>query len=147
MKSWISAPEACSAKPGPEVISTSGSKLFALNMAAKNSGADALVIDTPAPREAVEPPIVKRAIEALGLLRFPIAPVVIRARAAYQTVMESGRSVVELPADTTAAQEMRELCAFVDRIVFEATPKAASAAQAVASSHALGAAGFASAGD
>ncbi len=163
--------------PGPELIATSGSKLFALKTSAMNAGAEALVIDTPAvledetakavvladlsllvvrptfldlsaavrttsiirqlrrpglvvlnqapaPRESVEPPIVKRAMEALDMLRFPIAPVVIRTRAVYQTVMESGRSVEELGADTLAAQEMRELCAFIDRLVFGSTPKA-----------------------
>jgi len=174
-------------EPGPELIATSGSKLFTLKTAAMSSGADALVIDTPAvledetakavvlsdlsllvvrptfldlsaavrtssiirqlrrpglvilnqapaPREAVEPPIVKRAIEALELLRLPIAPVVIRSRAAYQTVMESGRSAEELAAETIAAQEMRELCAFIDRFVFGASFKAVSPQQNVASS-------------
>ena len=173
--------------PGPELIATSGSKLFTLKTAAMNSGADALIIDTPAvledetakavvlsdlsllivrptfldlsaavrtssiirqlrrpglvvlnqapaSREGIEPPIVKRAIEALDLLRLPIAPVVIRARAAYQTVMETGRSAEELTAETTAAQEMRELCAFIDRFVFGAPAKAAPAQQSVATS-------------
>ncbi len=163
-------------EPGPELIATSGSKLFALKTAAMNAAADVLVIDTPAvledetakavvlsdlsllvvrptfldlsaavrtssiirqlrrpglvilnqapaSREGVEPPIVKRAIEALSLLRLPIAPVVVRARAAYQIVLESGRSVEELPAETIAAQEMKDLCAFVDRFVFGAPAK------------------------
>jgi len=169
--------------PGPELIATSGSKLFALKTSAMSAGADALVIDTPAvledetakavvlsdlsllvvrptfldlsaavrtssiirqlrrpglvilnqapaPRESVEPPIVKRAIEALNLLRLPIAPVVVRARAAYQTVMESGRSTEELAAETIAAQEMKELCAFIDRFVFGGPPRAVSTASA-----------------
>lgn len=79
----------------------------------------------PTPREAVEPPIVRRAIEALGLLRMPIAPVVIRSRAAYQTVLESGRSAEEIGAETLAAQEMRDLCAFIDRFVFGAAARPA----------------------
>ncbi len=175
--------------PGPELIATSGSKLFALKTAAMNSACEALVIDTPAvledetakavvlsdlsllvvrptfldlsaavrtssiirqlrrpglvvlnqapaPREAVEPPIVKRAIEALDLLRLPIAPVVVRARAAYQSVLESGRSAEELSAETVAAQEMRELCAFVDRFLFGGPPRAAAPVQDVAASRA-----------
>jgi chromosome partitioning protein len=35
-------------EPGPRVMATSGPKLFALQVAAMRSGADALVIDTPA---------------------------------------------------------------------------------------------------
>jgi len=172
--------------PGPELIATSGSKLFALKTTAMNSGADALIIDTPAvledetakavvlsdlsllvvrptfldlsaavrtssiirqlrrpglvvlnqaptPREAIEPPIVRRAIEALDLLRLPIAPVVIRARAAYQTVMEQGRSAEELAAETIAAQEMRELCGFIDRFLFGPPSKPVSPIKGVTS--------------
>lgn len=38
----------------------------------------------PVARESVETPMVKRSIEALHLLRRPVAPVVVRSRAAYQ---------------------------------------------------------------
>jgi chromosome partitioning protein len=72
----------------------------------------------PVTRENVEPPVVKRSIDALRLLRLPIAPVVVRARAAYQTVLESGCSVEELPGETTAAQEMGAFCDFVQRFAF-----------------------------
>jgi chromosome partitioning protein len=72
----------------------------------------------PVARENVEPPMVKRSIEALRLLRLPVAPVVIRSRAAYQTVLETGGSVEELGSDTVAAQEMAAFCAFVDRFAF-----------------------------
>jgi chromosome partitioning protein len=77
----------------------------------------------PVARGTVEPPLVKRSIEALRLLKLPVAPVVIRARAAYQTVLETGRSAEELEGETTAAHEMRDFCAFVDRFAFGA-PKA-----------------------
>jgi chromosome partitioning protein len=72
----------------------------------------------PVARESVEPPMVKRSIEALRLLRLPVAPVVVRSRAAYQTVLESGASVEEVGSDPVAAQEMAAFCAFVDRFAF-----------------------------
>jgi chromosome partitioning protein len=74
----------------------------------------------PVARESVEPPLVKRAIEALRLLRLPVVPVVVRSRAAYQTVLESGCSAEERVADPVAAQEMKELCAYIDRFAFGA---------------------------
>jgi hypothetical protein len=58
-----------------------------------------------------------RATEALRLLRLPVAPSVIRARAAYQTVVEGGRSTEE-GGDPTAALEMSRFCDFVDRFAF-----------------------------
>lgn len=72
----------------------------------------------PAARGSIEPPVVKRAVEALALLRLPVAPVIIRSRAAYQTVLESGRSAEEPPVDPVACQEMRAFCAYVDRFAF-----------------------------
>jgi hypothetical protein len=44
--------------------------------------------------------------------------VVIRSRAAYQTVLENGASAEELPAEAIAAQEIGALCTFVDRFAF-----------------------------
>jgi chromosome partitioning protein len=157
--------------PGPEAITSSGPKLFALKTAALRAGTDALVIDTPAvpeeevatavllsdlailvvrptfldlaaavrtssvirqlrkpglvvlnqapvARGAVEPPIVKRSHEALQLLKLPVTSVVIRARQAYQTVLETGRSAEELAPETIAAQEMAAYCSFIDQFVF-----------------------------
>jgi chromosome partitioning protein len=156
---------------GPEVIASSGPKLFALKTAALRAGAQALVIDTPAvleeevahavvlsdlallvvrptfldlaaavrtsdiirrlrkpglvvlnqapaARENIEPALVKRSIEALGMLRLPVAPVVLRARLAYQTALESGRSAEELVPETVANREMTAFCDFIDRFVF-----------------------------
>ena len=42
----------------------------------------------PPPRGGIEPPAVKRAQEALRLMQLPVAPVVLRARAAYQTAIK-----------------------------------------------------------
>jgi chromosome partitioning protein len=79
-----------------------------------------LVVLSQAPpaRGATEAPAVVRATEALRLLRLPIAPTVIRARAAYQTVVEGGRSTEEMTGDPIAALEMSRFCDFVDRFAF-----------------------------
>jgi chromosome partitioning protein len=157
--------------PGPEVVETSGSKLFALQLSAVRNEYDTMIIDTPAvledelshsivvsdlsllvirptfldiaaalrtaevirrlrkpglivlnqapvPREGVEPPAVKRAIEALRLMRLPVAPLILRARANYQSVLESGRSVEEQDAANPAAREMSALWGFIERLVY-----------------------------
>ena len=72
----------------------------------------------PPSRETVEAPTVARAVEALRLLRLPIAPTIIRARAAYQTVVETGRSAEELTGEALSSQEMRSFCDFVHRFAF-----------------------------
>ena len=79
-----------------------------------------LVVLSQAPpaRGASEAPAVVRATEALRLLRLPVAPSVIRARAAYQTVVEGGRSTEEQTSDPTAALEMSRFCDYVDRFAF-----------------------------
>ncbi len=77
-----------------------------------------LLNQAPPAREGVEPPIVRRSLEALKILKLPAVPVIIRARSVYQTALEQGLSAEELPNDTVAAQEMGELCAFVDRFLF-----------------------------
>jgi chromosome partitioning protein len=78
----------------------------------------------PVARGGVDPPAVKRALDALRLLRLPVAPVVLRARAAYQTVLESGRSVEEVEPEGAAAQEIGGLWAFIERLVFGRAPEA-----------------------
>jgi chromosome partitioning protein len=79
-----------------------------------------LVVLSQAPpaRGTSEAPAVARATEALRLLRLPVAPSVIRARAAYQTVVEGGRSTEEMTGDPVAALEMSRFCDFVDRFAF-----------------------------
>ena len=69
----------------------------------------------PAPREGVEPPAVKRALEALRLMQLPVVPVVIRARAAYQHTLVSGRSVEELDPGSPAAEEISRLWSYIER--------------------------------
>lgn len=71
----------------------------------------------PAPRGGVEPPTVKRALQALAVMRLPVAPVILRARAAYQTALETGRSAEETD-DPAAAQEIAALWTFIEGFVF-----------------------------
>jgi chromosome partitioning protein len=156
---------------GPSAIASSGSKLYTLQTAARRSGVQVLVIDTPAaneaetayavtaadlalmvvrptfldiaaaahtsqvirqlrkpglmvlnqaqaPRGAVEPPTVKRALEALELLRLPLAPVILRARAAFQTTLDSGRSPEEVDSQAPAGRETAQLCDYVHAEMF-----------------------------
>lgn len=63
----------------------------------------------PIARAGHEPPTVRKALEALAYMRLPIAPVIIRSRAAFQQVMDSGRSVEELTPPTAAGEEIAAL--------------------------------------
>jgi chromosome partitioning protein len=156
---------------GPDMVETSGAKLFALQNAAVRSGVDLMVIDTPAvveeeisyaivaadlcllvirptfldlaatiqtaeivrrlrkpalvvlnqapsSRAGVETPSVKRSLEALLLLRLPVIPTILRARAGYQSAFETGRSVEELDPPTEASREMGDVWSFVEGFLF-----------------------------
>jgi chromosome partitioning protein len=73
----------------------------------------------PVSRAGAEPPLVRKAHEALRLMRLPVAPTVLRARTAYQQALESGCSAEEL-GPSPAAQEVAELWGFVERLTFGA---------------------------
>ena len=72
----------------------------------------------PVPRGGVEPPAVKRALEALRLMQLPVAPVVLRARALYQTTLATGQSVEELASGNPAADEIAGLWDYIERFAF-----------------------------
>jgi len=74
----------------------------------------------PVARAGVEPPLVRKAQEAVQLMRLPLAPTILRARAVYQQALETGRSAEELGAGGPAAQEVADLWRFVDRVLFGA---------------------------
>jgi chromosome partitioning protein len=76
-----------------------------------------VVNQAPPAREGVETPAVRRALQALSILRLPVAPAILRARAIYQTALETGRSAEEAD-DPAAAQEIAALWAFVERLAF-----------------------------
>ena len=157
--------------PGPQVVETSGPKLFALQVAALRAEVDALVIDTsagaeeevahaivladlsllvirptfldfaaairtadvlrrlhkpgvivlnqaPVTRAGGEPPLVRKAQEALRMMRLPVAPTILRARAAYQSALETGCSAEEIGAPSPAAEEVASLWRFIERLAF-----------------------------
>ncbi|MDP3175950.1 ParA family protein [Phenylobacterium sp.] len=77
-------------------------------------GKPAVVVVNQAPvaREAVEAPLVKRALRGLEYMQAPLAPVILRARAVYQTALERGRSAEETP-DRAAAAEIAALWDYI----------------------------------
>jgi chromosome partitioning protein len=74
--------------------------------------ATVVVNQAPVAREAVESPLVKRVLRGLEYMQAPVAPVIVRSRAVYQTALERGRSAEETP-DRAAAREMALLWEFV----------------------------------
>jgi chromosome partitioning protein len=76
-----------------------------------------VVNQAPPARGGIETPSVRRALQALALLRLPVAPAILRSRTVYQTALETGRSAEEAD-DPAAAQEVADLWAFVERLAF-----------------------------
>jgi len=76
----------------------------------------------PARRAGVEPPAVRKALEALRLLRLPVSPAILRSRAAYQSALERGRSAEEQSADAAAAKEISDLWLSVEQFAADASP-------------------------
>lgn len=72
----------------------------------------------PVPRGGVEPPAVKKAMEALRIMRLPAIPAILRSRAAYQTALETGRSAEELDSSPEAAAEVGELWTFIEGFLY-----------------------------
>jgi chromosome partitioning protein len=72
----------------------------------------------PVSRAGAEPPLVKKAHEALRMMRLPVAPAILRARSAYQAALEIGCSAEEVGAPSAAAREVAELWAYVERLTF-----------------------------
>lgn len=85
----------------------------------------ALIVLNHAPpaRGGVEPPAVRKALSALSMLRLPILPVVLRARASYQTALETGRSAQEVDPAGHAAREADALWGFIERLAFASRPR------------------------
>jgi chromosome partitioning protein len=86
-----------------------------------------LLNQAPVPRGGLEPPAVKRALEALRLMQLPVVPVVLRSRALYQTTLASGRSVEEVQDGNPAAEEVAKLWAYVEKFAFGAASAGAAA--------------------
>ncbi len=80
----------------------------------------ALVVLNQAPpaRGGVEPPAVRKAHEALEVLKLPVSPAILRSRAIYQSALEKGCSVEE-QMDEAAADEVERLWSVVSKEAFE----------------------------
>ena len=78
-----------------------------------------VVNQAPVAREGVEAPVVKRALRALEYMRLPVAPVIVRSRAIYQTAIETGRSAEEM-SDPAAVREIAGLWDYVDKALLAA---------------------------
>lgn len=77
-----------------------------------------LINQAPPARDGMEPPAMRKALRALGFLGLPVVPVVLRARASYQTAMERGCSVLESEPGGPAAHELGRLWRFIDQLAF-----------------------------
>ena len=85
-----------------------------------------LLNQAPVPRGGIEPPAVKRALDALRLMQLPVLPVILRSRAAYQTSLALGCSVEELGAGP-AADEIAQLWTYLERFALGARRSEAAA--------------------
>ena len=72
----------------------------------------------PVSRVGDEPPLVKKAHEALRLMRMPVAPTILRSRTAFQSALETGCSAEETQPRSAAAKEIGELWRFIERLAF-----------------------------
>jgi chromosome partitioning protein len=63
----------------------------------------------PTSRNGVEPPAVKKAMDALRFAGLPVAGTALRSRVAYQTAFAETRAVMELEPEGAAALEVRDL--------------------------------------
>jgi chromosome partitioning protein len=77
-----------------------------------------LLNQAPVARGGVEPPAVKKALEALRLMRLPVVPTVLRSRAVYQTALASGQSAEEMAMGGAAIEEVAACWDFIERFTF-----------------------------
>ncbi|HRD46033.1 MAG TPA: AAA family ATPase [Caulobacter sp.] len=63
----------------------------------------------PHRRESIEAPVLMESVKALRGLGFPVLPIGLRSRAAYQAAAASGRAAQEFDPDGTAGSEMTAL--------------------------------------
>ncbi|HEX6866897.1 MAG TPA: ParA family protein [Caulobacteraceae bacterium] len=82
----------------------------------------------PPARGGIEPPSVRKALKVLAVLGLPIVPIVLRARASYQTSLERGASVLETEPTSAAAEELGALWRFMEKLAFAQRPRLESRA-------------------
>lgn len=87
--------------------------------AVRRLGKKALIVLNQAPprRNGLEPPSVLKAAEALRFAGMPIAPVGLRARAAFQHSIAHGRSVCEWEPGSAASQEIERLWGHIASLI------------------------------
>jgi chromosome partitioning protein len=78
----------------------------------------AILNQAPVARDGVEPPSVRKALRALQAMRLPVAPVILRSRASYQTSIENGRSAIELDGLASAKHELSQLWNYIEKFAF-----------------------------
>ncbi|HEY9218038.1 MAG TPA: ParA family protein [Phenylobacterium sp.] len=76
----------------------------------------------PVARESNESPLVKRILKGLEYMQAPLAPVILRSRAVYQTALEKGRSAEEM-TDRVAAREIAALWDYIAHSAAIAAPR------------------------
>jgi len=77
-----------------------------------------LLSQAPVARGGIEPPAVKKALEALRLMRLPVMPNILRSRAVYQTALAFGQSAEEQAPGTAAAQDLAACWDYIERFAF-----------------------------
>lgn len=90
--------------------------------AVRRLGKKGLIVLSQAPsrRNGVEPPAVLKAAEALRFTGMPLAPIGLRARAAFQQSIAHGRSVCEWEPGSAAAEEISRLWDLIAPMLFGA---------------------------
>ncbi|MFO1012705.1 MAG: AAA family ATPase [Caulobacteraceae bacterium] len=81
----------------------------------------AVINQAPVARAGRESPAVVKAVEALRFLGLPLAPVILRHRAIYQSAANAGRSAEEFPKAGNAAAEIAALWAAIQEPANEMT--------------------------
>ncbi len=79
-----------------------------------------LLNQAPAKRMGEESAAVVQAVQALRFCGLPIAPIGLRARAAYQHAVARGLSACEWAPDDVAAQEVQRLWDHIESLMFNA---------------------------
>ncbi|WP_297508304.1 ParA family protein [uncultured Caulobacter sp.] len=92
--------------------------------AVRRLGKRGVIVLSQAPprRNGVEPPAVIKAAEALRFTGMPLAPIGLRARAAFQQSIAHGRSVCEWEPGSAAAEEISRLWELVAPMLFGQGP-------------------------
>ena len=76
----------------------------------------------PHRQDSIEAPVLTEAVAALRGLGFPVAPIGLRTRVAYQRSIAGGSTAQDLEPDSSAANEILALWAWVDARLHESRP-------------------------